>query len=174
MIRICAWCGKNMGAAPSDVHAETIITHGVCAACLNKLFGEEGVELQVFLDSLAVPVVVVDATVTVKTANRPARALLHKEAPDIEGYKGGDVFECAHAKQPEGCGYTIHCSGCVIRQTVTDTFRSGRSHLKVPACLQNGTPADHEQVNLLISTEKVGGVVLLRMDEVGGTLGAPP
>ena len=166
MKRICAWCHKNMGTMPSDIHAETIITHGICKDCLHQLFGEEGVELQVFLDSLAVPVVVVDATVTVKTANRPARELLHKELPAIEGYKGGDVFECVHAKQPEGCGFTIHCSGCVIRQTVTDTFQSGKSHLKVPACLQNGTPADHEEVNLLISTEKVGDVVLLRIDEV--------
>ena len=179
MTRVCAWCSKNMGTVDSGIHSEAVITHGVCRDCVNKFFGvevfaERGVGLEVFLDSLAAPVVVVDSTVTVKTANRQARVLLQKDLPAIEGYQGGNVFECAHARLPGGCGNTIHCSGCAVRGTVTDTFQSGRSHLKVPAYLKSGTPDDCQEVHLLISTEKVGEVVLLRIDEVGANEAAHP
>ena len=92
---------------------------------------------------------------------------LQKELPHIEGFKGGDVFECAYAKLPEGCGETNHCDGCSIRKTVMDTFQTGKSHLKTPAYLFHGIPDNNDEIRFLISTEKVKDVVLLRIDEVG-------
>jgi hypothetical protein len=133
------------------------------------LFSERGKKLTSFLEKLAAPVVAVDDTGGVRTANRQARMLLQKELSDIEGYKGGDVFECAYAKLPEGCGQTIHCSGCTIRRTVMDTMQSGKSHLKTPACLNRGIPDAHGKIDLLITTEKVGEMVFLRIDEVCGS-----
>ena len=174
MKRMCAWCNKAMGTRHSDIRSETFITHGICDACINKFFGARGVELMAFLDSLAAPVLVVDPTGIVKTANRQARSLLKRDLSDIEGYKGGDVFECTYAALEEGCGNTIHCSGCTIRRTVMDTLKSGQSHLKTPAYLNRGTPEDCQKIDLLISTEKVGEVVLLRIDKLGGnTMGQP-
>ena len=93
-------------------------------------------------------------------------ALLARNEP-LRGLRAGDVFECANARLPGGCGRTIHCSGCTLRRTVTDTFTTGRSHVRVPAYLRRRRDEDAGAVSLLITTEKVGGVVLLRVDHVG-------
>ena len=119
-----------------------------------------------FLDSLNAPVVIVTETGDIKTANKQAQELLQKKLSDIEGFMGGKVFECAYSKLPEGCGNTIHCSGCTIRNTVMDTFQSGISHKKKPAYLNVGDPEKPQKIDLLISTEKAGAVVFLRIDEL--------
>jgi hypothetical protein len=170
----CAGCSKALGAKPSEIHVKTIITHGLCEKCANKFFGEMGEDLKTFIDGLPAPVVVVDPDVSVKTANARALVLLEKSLDEVGGYKGGDVFECAYAKLPEGCGRTIHCSGCAIRRTVTDTLKSGRSHLKVPAHLHSGDADHYRDIDLLISTEKVGKIVLLRIDKFDGKDTAQP
>jgi hypothetical protein len=120
-----------------------------------------------YIDSLKAPVVVIDAVGCVKTANSQARSLLQKELPDIEGFRSGDVFECTFAMLPGGCGNTIHCDACTIRNTVMDTFRSGKSHLMTPAYLLRGISDSNQEINFLISTEKVNDVVLLRIDKTG-------
>ena len=167
MKRVCSWCGKNLGELASDSHSKETITHGLCDECAHHIFAQTGMELVEYLDGLNEPVVVVDGEGTVKSANQQARTLLKKDLPDIEGYRGGEVFECKHSKQPEGCGNTIHCSGCVIRKTVMDTFETGKSYLKMPASLNHQTRDGEARVCYLISTEKVAGVVLLRIDSVG-------
>lgn len=168
MQSMCAWCGRSMGTVLSGIGSETVITHGICEGCAAKFLGEAGEDLMTFLDRLDEPVVMIGSAGSVKTANRHARTLLQKDLPQIEGYKSGDVFECAYAKLPEGCGRTIHCHECAIRNAVADTFQSGRSHLKVLAHLHSGAVGDGRKIDLLISTEKVGAVVLLRVDKEGG------
>jgi PAS domain-containing protein len=122
--------------------------------------------LRAFLDGLGVPVLLVDPEGNIKTASRDARKILSKDLPEIEGYRPGEVFECANAMLPGGCGKTSHCSGCAIRRTVTDTFETGKSHEKVKAYLKQETGGARQRLSLLISTEKVGEVVLLRIDEM--------
>jgi len=167
MISVCAWCKKNLGTVSSTDHAEYIITHGICNECATNFFAEYGVELVAFLDSLAAPVVVIDALGDVKSANRQARELLQRDLPNVEGYRPGEVFECAYSKLPGGCGRTIHCNGCTIRNTIMDTLRTGKSHLRTSACLHRGAPDDPQSIEFFISTERVEKVVLLRIDKVG-------
>lgn len=127
-------------------------------------FGPHKVRLMDFIDGLNAAVVVVDATGSVSSANKQARELLRKDLPEIEGFKGGDVFECAYANLPEGCGNTVHCDGCTIRNTVMDTFQTGKSHLKIPAYLIHGIPGNSQEIQYVISTEKVKDVVLVSID----------
>ena len=47
-----------------------------------------------------------------------------------------------------------------------ETYASGRSFLRVPALLSRNTPEDPVIIKLLISTEKVSDMVLLRIDEI--------
>ncbi|MDR3580931.1 MAG: hypothetical protein P4L44_13300 [Oryzomonas sp.] len=171
MRRICAWCKIDMGATATESNSDDTITHGICRECAIKIFGPltQRVTLMEFLDSLAAPVVVADAMGKVSCANKQAQALLHKDASDIEGANAGDVFECAFAKLPEGCGKTSHCDGCTIRNTVMNTFQSGMSHVKLPAQLNQGTQDNCQEARLVISTEKVNDVVLLRIDRMGCT-----
>jgi nitrogen-specific signal transduction histidine kinase len=133
-----------------------------------------GVELEKFLNSLKLPIVVVNETGTIVTGNDHAQKLLRKGPAEIEGYRGGEVFECAYARLPEGCGNTMHCSGCTIRRTVMETHGTGRSFLRVPATLNTGALQEPEKIKLLISTEKIAELVLLRIDEMEAQKEAPP
>jgi hypothetical protein len=174
MKRVCAWCGKTLGTAFSDVHSDALITHGICDECAFHLRAQVGMPLRDFLDGLGVPVLLLDSDGNVKTANKTVRQFLKKDLILIEGYKGGDVFECRHATLPGGCGKTVHCSGCAIRRTVMDTFSSAKSHEKVRAYLNRETRGGSQALRLLISTEKVQDVVLLRIDEITVDGEAPP
>jgi len=167
MKRVCAWCKKEISRVDSQKHSENAITHGICGSCRDNLLFQMGVELDVFLDSLKLPIVVVDREGSIVTANHQARTLLRKRLPEIEGYRGGEVFECAYARLPEGCGNTTHCSGCTIRKTVMETHGTGRSLLRVPARLNRNDPQDPEKIRLLISTERLSDLVLLRIDKMG-------
>ena len=155
-----------MHGVDSQADSENGITHGICESCRFNLLFQMGVELEVFLDSLKLPVVVVNREGTIVTGNDKARTLFKKELPEIAGYRSGEVFECAYARLPEGCGETVHCSGCTIRRTVFETYGTGRSLLRVPATLYRNTQGDPEKIKLLISTERLADLVLLRIDEM--------
>jgi hypothetical protein len=164
---MCAWCKKDMGSKPSQGVQEGIVSHGICKECASALLGPNKLPLKDFLDAIEIPVLVVGLDVTIHYANKQAREILHKEMPSIEGLWGGKVFECVHAKQPEGCGNTIHCVGCSIRTTITDTMKTGVSYFHTPAYLCQGTPEDNQEIKFLISTERISDIVLLRIDKVG-------
>lgn len=169
MRKVCSWCAKETGTAPSNIHSDNIITHCICKECLNNVVESlaERAKLIDFLNRLDAPVVMVNTLGCVSSANNNALTIIQKELQDVEGFSGGDVFECAYAKLPEGCGKTIHCNGCTIRNTVMDTLLTGQSHLETPAYLNRGNPEDTCEIQFLISTEKVNEVVLLRIDKVG-------
>lgn len=166
---VCAWCNNEIVTDSAYTSPDTIITHGMCDNCYNKSLWPNRPELIELLDRLDVPVLVIDPSGNVCTANKLAQTLLQKDLSDIVGLQGGVVFECVFAKLPEGCGNTIHCDGCTIRRTVMDTFLTGDSHLRVPAGLTHGATGNHIDLKCVISTEKVNDVVLLRIEKIGSS-----
>ncbi|HEY3377801.1 MAG TPA: hypothetical protein VGL77_09945, partial [Armatimonadota bacterium] len=125
-----------------------------------------GISLKEFIDLIRFPIVVVDDDAFIQTANAAASVFTGRALPDIAPKRGGDVFQCAYAQLPGGCGKTKHCSGCAIRRSVLQTFETGIACRNVPAQLM---PSDKKQaIDLLITTERVGNTVLLRIDEVNG------
>jgi len=60
MKREWAWCRKELYGVSSQQEPENVITHGICESGRDNLLFQLGVELQVFLDSLDVPIVVVN------------------------------------------------------------------------------------------------------------------
>jgi len=167
MKRVCAWCHTDLGTVDSERHSEDAVTHGMCDACSEYIFSQMGTSLQKFLNGLNAPILVVNSEGCVMTANEKACVILGKELKDIEGYMGGEVIECAFARLPGGCGNTVHCKSCTIRNSVTETFATGNSLLKVPAYRDIETVTGIRTFCFLISTEKVRDVVLLRIDEIG-------
>jgi len=149
------------------VAARRAITGSVCDECFRHLEARSGMPLLDFLNGLGVPVLVADSDGVVELASKPLLELVGKGLPQVRGRRGGDVFECAYAHLPGGCGKTVHCSGCAIRRAVTETFMTGRSLRQVPAYLNRGTATQFLQLGLLISTEKAWGMVLLRIDYIG-------
>jgi len=125
--------------------------------------------LRDFLDSLEAPVLVMDANAVVLEANARARAVLGKDTPAIVGQRGGDVIACAHSKLPGGCGLQGHCqTACVIRRSIGSTVSMGIGVRNALSFHQIQTPEGMREMHFAISTEKVGEVVLLRIDSVSG------
>ncbi|MCJ7776462.1 MAG: hypothetical protein MUP08_08760, partial [Desulfobulbaceae bacterium] len=65
-----------------------------------------------------------------------------------------------------GCGNTVHCKSCTIRNTVTDTLQSGKSNIKVPAYPDLHHITGDNRIRFLITTERAAEAVLLRIDEI--------
>lgn len=166
MKRVCAWCTKEMGIVESSNRPDSEISHGICASCVDNFKFQQGVPFQRYLDSIPVPVLAVDRYVVVKAVNRKACDVLGKDPREIIQHLGGNVFECAHARLPEGCGGTIHCSGCVIRRSVTRTFETGEPQLSVRATLRREDTDHSSGVVLFITTVRSGDVVMLRVDRI--------
>lgn len=163
MKRVCAWCSQQMGTVEGSKFPDSETSHGICRRCLDNFLFQQGVPLQQYLDSLPIPVVALDRHVVIKAVNAAACRVLGKEPREIVQHLGGNVFECANARLPEGCGGTVHCSGCAIRRAVTRTFETGESQMGVPAKLRHLGAAAETTVSLTITTVKAGNVVMLQV-----------
>jgi len=174
MLRMCAWCRKQIGTSNQSVHANDVVSHGICKSCTDNLTFQMGVLLTRFLDTFPEPIVAMDGNCLVRTANSAACRVLGKQAAAMERRLGGDVFECAYARLPEGCGRTIHCSGCAIRRAVTNTYQTGQPHYRIPAALNREDPDHPLSIAMFITTVKVNDLVLLRVDRMDDPATAPP
>jgi PAS domain-containing protein len=141
------------------------VTHGLCLKCSHHIFAQLGMPLRQYLDGMDVPVAIVDSDAVVLMANRAAAEMVTKAAEQIEGVLCGKVFECEHGITQEGCGRTVHCSGCAIRNSIRRTIESGEPQVRVPATLRCVKPGETTETELLISTELLDGLVLLRIEK---------
>lgn len=168
MKTVCAWCRQVMdtdhSGSPQDDDAP--ISHGVCPQCIPKFFSFMGKPMQDYLDGFAGPVFLVDSTRKIITANTEGLALIDKKPDEIEKKMAGNVFECPHASRAEGCGNSIHCKSCTIRNAINDTLATGKACHRLPAYADLHTFAKNRMTNFSISTEKVGDAVLLRIDDL--------
>lgn len=172
MRQVCYLCGAELGEPlERDLPGEHT-SHGVCRKCLDVCMAGAGKRLDEFLDTLQAPVVVVDGGVRVVAANALAQKLVAKNMKAISGHLAGEVFECVHSHEPSGCGHTLHCESCMIRSSVTKTFQTGNPCIRVPACQDLDTFEGPRKVRFLITTEKVGGTVLLRIDDLEASIPA--
>lgn len=166
MHRRCAWCGRALDPTPPAPHDGELITHGICESCRDTFLLDVGTPLQDFIDTLGAPVLIVEDDTVAVAANQRALELAGKDLEALKGQRLGDVFECANAKLPEGCGRTVHCSGCTIRNSVTHTHDTHEPCLRVPASLKQGPVEEPNPVDLYITTEWVAGKVLLKIEKV--------
>jgi hypothetical protein len=100
----------------------------------------------------------------VVTANRQALALFGKELSEVEGRRGGEVFDCVLSFTEAGCGKDPGCEGCPIKDAIVDTFSSSRPHQGVAATLQVKKAGGTEDRLVRVSTEKVGELALVRIE----------
>ena len=100
----------------------------------------------------------------VVTANRKALALFGKRLHEVEGHRGGEVFDCIHAFSAAGCGKDDHCEPCKIRLAIVDTFNTGNPHQGVSAGLEVRKADGTHAYALEVSTEKAGNLELVRID----------
>lgn len=162
---VCAWCGVAIDR-PNCIEAlDSATCYGMCPDCRAALESQEhGAPLQQHLDTIPVPILLVDDSNAVVTMNTTARDMLGKELDGTETHLLGKVFDCIHSRNPEKCDRTIHCGGCAIRRSVTMTFHTGETQVSVPATLNVTSPDDHSEAVFTVSTVKMGGLVLLRIE----------
>ena len=163
--RICFRCKIELGTLADPAKDEERISHGICRRCLEQLMSGKGETLDEYLDTLQVPIFVVNNDARLVTANKHALGLVEKSSNQVTGELGGEVFGCSHATQPGGCGEQVHCQSCTIRNSVEETFKTGTPSVRIPACQDLDTYEGPRKVRFVISTEKYGDVVLLRIDE---------
>ncbi len=161
---VCCACGIHLGEKPTDASVEGDVSHGLCESCAHHFLAQVGMPLPKYLKGITAPVVTVSPEGTIGTANQKALELLDKTPVQVQGFKGGKVFECEYARLPEGCGQSLHCSGCTIRITVMDTMQTGKHHRWVPAYLNQHSVDGSIRIELFISTEKKGGIVFLQVE----------
>jgi len=163
MKKVCAWCrtvleaGTGLGDQP--------ISHGICVDC-SVLLEHDTETLGMFLDSLGLPVLVIDGQGQVVTASQQAAELVAVDRQAMRGMRGGEALRCANAYQPGGCGHQVPCQTCALRQSVFHTHQTGESCVRVRARKDQVVGETTVPVEFRISTERTGGLVLLRIDEV--------
>jgi len=166
---ICCSCGVHLGDKLSAISDDDVVSHGLCNSCAHHFKAEIGMPLQEYLEGIPAPIVTWGEDGIIGAANKEALKLLGKSTSELIGFKGGDVFECKYAILPGGCGQSIHCSGCTIRKTATDTMLTGKPHKMIPAILERVSDAGSNRIGMFISTEKKGGVVFLTIDVINNT-----
>lgn len=164
--QICYNCNTHLGSIEEPGIDDERISHGVCLDCFPKFVAGSGESFESFIESLPAPVFLVDQNGCMLYANSLGQKLTSKKNQgEMQGRLGGEVFSCKHAKLPGGCGQTIHCRTCTIRETVSKTFETGNAYTRVPAYMDLGDLTGDKTIRFLISTEKVENVVLLRIDD---------
>ncbi len=162
----CSYCQEEI-APPEETHDNSEqVSHGVCRSCLEKIMAGSGQPFAEFLDSLQQPVFVVDQNVRIKSANVAGQKIVKKNLEEIQDRLGGEVFECAEALLPGGCGNRQLCRCCVIRNAVMETYQDGQPRIKIPAYHELDLITGHQKVKFLISTEKVEDMIFLQIEEM--------
>ncbi len=166
MKTVCAWCGKLISQTSVETACQDKVSHGMCADCAEFFCTNVPGPLRDFLNRIKTPILLVDAQGCVVTANEAAEQALGKGPESIEGFKGGQVMECAYARLPGGCGNTEHCTACTIRNTVFDTQQTGETQEEIVAFQDILTPDGERRMRFLISTTKAGDKVILEIKEM--------
>lgn len=149
---------KTRGKAPSK-----LVTHSICNDCSDNLEFQLGVSLKKYLDSLHFPIIALDSKGTLIGINAAALEVYKGKAVIETAEWKEKVFECAHARLPEGCKKAVHCSGCAIRIVAAECFNSGESMHDVPAHLSHCSSDLNENIELLISADRIDNIVFLRV-----------
>lgn len=78
---------------------------------------------EVSLDTIAIPLVVVDDEIRVKDFNVAASLFLGANRDKILNKRAGDALQCINSfYADDGCSNSPECSKCVIRKSVADCY----------------------------------------------------
>ncbi|MGA2961061.1 MAG: PAS domain-containing protein [Candidatus Korobacteraceae bacterium] len=80
----------------------------------------ENTYYRTILNSIPIPVFVVDSDVRIRDLNDAAIRFCGQGKDALYRQSGGEVLHCVHSQDvPEGCGRAPFCQNCVIRGSVT-------------------------------------------------------
>lgn len=166
MKNLCAWCNQNI-FKDADENSESVrpVSHGICIACAKKMFSELSEDMNAYLNRFDIPILIVDKDENVISANEKALKKAGLKPEELKGMRCGDVIECVNATEIGRCGKTIHCQSCVIRNSVLFTHNTGKPQIRIPAFPDTQQFESVKPSCVLISTEKVGEMVFIKIEE---------
>jgi len=170
MNQTCIWCSQEISPETNGATGGSTNAGTVCGCCSEHFTLPPQGPFQQHLDSLPVPVLVIDlyagAYMITTAVNRKAADWIAKGPREIIQHLCGNVIECAYARLPEGCGGTVTCRSCAIKQAVSKTRETGEPQVRMLFTLQRGDPDHPVPVELSMTTMKTGHQVMLRLDRI--------
>jgi len=165
MRQICRWCDTEFSTTPEQ-SSGFIVTGGICISCTEKFSLSNDISTcREFVYTIDAPILVMQPEPRqVYTANKKALELFGKELSQMEGYRGGQVFDCLQSFTEAGYGKDINCEDCKIKAAIVGTFNSGDSFNGVVSPLEVKKNGKTSTYLLQISTEKTGDLALVRID----------
>jgi len=158
---ICSYCRKIIGE--KEPINDDSVSHGMCQECYDYYKEQlKGLSLDKYLDRFEVPLLIVDKNVRIVAANKMFENMTGRSHRDVFGLLGGEIMECAYARLPEGCGQTVHCLACSIRNTVMSAMENRELQMHVPVKLRR----ESKEIEMVISTEKIGSFVRIIIENV--------
>lgn len=101
-----------------------------------KSLRDSQAELSAIYDHAPIVMILVDKERRVKKVNRAATKFANRVSEEMIGRRDGEALGCLHSQDdPRGCGFSPYCQTCTVRNTVRDTFQTGKSHRHVEARL---------------------------------------
>lgn len=156
---------EEMSTEEIQAHARTVagkiaVRYGIGEKALQQVPSE--LNYREWIEAIDAPLLLMQGNPRqVITANRGALELFGKKLDEVEGRRGGQVFDCIYAFTKDGCGKDSNCEGCKIRDGIIDTFTTGKSHNGVSTSLQIKKTTGTITYVLQVSTEKVGDLALV-------------
>jgi len=140
-------------------------SHGICPDCFDYYMNhKDGLTLDEYLDKFERPVLIVDTDGRIIAANKIATDMAGNSPSKLNDLLVGDAVECVYARWPdEGCGQTIDCTTCSIRNTVQSAMESGEARMNVPVILIH----KNSEKKILISTQKIDRLVRILFEPAG-------
>ncbi len=77
------------------------------------------------LDAMPHPVFLVDYDITILSINKASQKMIGQKPEVIIKRSAGEILNCIHSEETEGCGRSIFCSECKFRNSVNNAFKKG-------------------------------------------------
>lgn len=153
---VCSLCKQYQGE--KDPISDTRVSHGVCPPCYKWFMQQQEISsIDDYLNTIEAPVIIVNDTGRVVALNKGAESALGKTSRNAQGLLGGEAMECIYARLPEGCGQTIHCPACTIRNLVELTLENRKG------CTQTvHLTTEDKSVSMKATTEYIAGLVSIQ------------
>lgn len=161
----CAWCQKTLSKTSGNIDEQFPISHGICPDCAVTMLQELQTTAKGFLNNFKQPIMLVDNVNNVILTNEAAKQTCPVDLNFSDEQRCGNLIGCIHSDLPGGCGATVHCQGCVIRRAILFTDKTGKPCREI-ACNDEHFYQGKRIASMIITTEKLGNRILLKIDPI--------
>ncbi len=112
----------------------------------------ESILMTVF-ENTPVAMILVDRNRRVRMANRAIADNIECLHDELIGFGSGEVLKCIYADDvAKGSSFETGCEGCIVRNTILDTFQTDRKHHRVLAPIRVNGDKGVKVLHVLLST----------------------